>query len=233
MITANELTKTFRSKNGTTTPVKNVSVTFPDNQISYLLGLNGTGKSTLLRIMCGILPPDSGQVESNGEGVGMMLNTEAAHPHHTGLRHMRWVGAARGLDTVDSIEMLQMVGLQHMMNQQVKHYSLGMRQRLGIATAILGYPRTIVLDEPFNGLDIAGVLWLRKLLAELAEAGHCIVIASHHLAEVAATADEVFILEQGSIVASGAPDAICRGEETLEDAFIRLVPRCVSQDVAP
>lgn len=233
MISANALSKTFHSKTGTSTPVDNVTASFSDGGISYLLGLNGTGKSTLLRMLCGVLTPDSGHVKTDGRGVGMMLNTEAAHPDHTGLRHMRWVSAARGLGAAESIEMLNIVGLQSVMNRQVKHYSLGMRQRLGIATAILGYPRTIVLDEPFNGLDIAGVLWLRRLLADLAAAGHCIIIASHHVAEVAASAHHISILERGSIVASGALTEICEKHETLEDAFIRLVPRCLSQEVSP
>ena len=233
MITAEHLTRSFRAGGHITTPIKDLSHTFPDGAVTYILGLNGTGKSTLLRLLCGVLRPSSGVVTGDGHPVGMMLGTEATHPSHTGRRHLRWVAAAIGIDSAEADRTLRSVGLGQVMDRPVSGYSLGMRQRLGIATAVLGAPRTIVLDEPLNGLDIAGQLWLRSVLRRFADAGHCVVIASHHLAEVEHSGDSAIVLEGGHIIADGTIAELGVGYDSLEAAFLALVPRAKSREVQP
>ncbi|WP_066585389.1 ABC transporter ATP-binding protein [Corynebacterium provencense] len=240
MITATDLTCTFRNLSGRhpVTPLRGVSHTFPDSHVTYVLGLNGTGKSTLLRLLCGVRRPTSGRVlvdgpapgapdspDAPGRVTGMFLDTTAVHPGHTGRRHLRWLAAASGLDAAEADRRLTQVGLDAVATDTVSGYSLGMLQRLGIAGALLGGPRNVVLDEPLNGLDIAGVLWLRRLLRDLADSGRCVIVASHHLAEVEKTADSVLLLEAGRVAASGTVAEV-RGEHaSLEDAVVTLVPR--------
>lgn len=232
MITAENLTRSFGRGHARKTPLDDVSFTFRDGHVTYLLGLNGTGKSTLLRVLAGTLPPHGGQIAVDGN-VGMFLSTEAAHRAHTARRHMYWVATATGTPRAEADRMLGRVGLAAVADRPTHAFSLGMKQRLGIATALLGWRRNIILDEPLNGLDVAGILWLRTLLRELAEAGHCVIIASHHMAEVELNADDVLVLEDGRAIASG-PLAEVRGDApTLEAAFVDLVPRANTHKVAP
>lgn len=233
MIVAEHLTRSFPARRGKVTPVRNVSHAFPNGRVTYLLGLNGAGKSTLLRLICGVLRPDVGAVFDSDDTPGMMLGSGAAHERHTGRRHLYWVAAASGLPWEEADHTLHAVGLGHVLDSPISGYSLGMRQRLGIATAILGAPRNIVLDEPFNGLDVAGVLWLRKLLRDLADRGHCVVVASHHLAEVERSGDEALVLEGGSIIASGTVRQLRGTHSSLEEALVELIPRAAGGEVLP
>jgi ABC-2 type transport system ATP-binding protein len=236
MITATDLSRSFGSGRNRATPLRGVSHTFRDGAVTYLVGLNGTGKSTLLRLLCGVLHPDSGTVIRDGRSgtgsVGMLLSADAARSGHTGRRHLHWVAAALGVPSRDADRMIGAVGLGNAADTPVGSYSLGMRQRLGIGTALLGSPDNIILDEPLNGLDVAGMLWLRSLIRRAADAGHCVIIASHHLAEVERAADDVLVLEQGHVVASGAVAEVRGHHRSLEDAYIDLVPRASDHEVA-
>lgn len=231
MISVHNLSRSFGSRHQRTTPLRDITHTFSDGTVTYLVGLNGTGKSTLLRLLCGVLRPDSGRVDLHGGAVGMMVSTDAANLGHTGRRHLHWAAAALGLPGVQANQLLEDAGLASVANTPVGEYSLGMRQRLGIATALLGFPHNIVLDEPLNGLDVAGMLWLRTLLRDLANAGHCVIVASHHLAEIELSADDVVILEQGAVLAAGTVPTVRGPHSSLEDAFVSYIPRSVTHEV--
>lgn len=218
------------------TPLKDVTHVFPDGAVTYLAGLNGTGKSTLLRLMCGVLRADAGVVEvtgPHGGATGMMLSAAAALPAHSGRRHLRWAAEALGLPRPGAAadRALAEAGLGGVGGSAVGGWSLGMRQRLGIACALLGEPGNVVLDEPLNGLDVAGVLWLRGLLRVLAADGRCVVVASHHLAEVEASGDHVVVLEDGRVAAAGTVAEVRGGHASLERACTASPPRAASHEV--
>lgn len=243
MIEARDLRRSFGRGERRTVPLADFSHTFADGTVTYLLGLNGTGKSTLLRLLCGVLRPDAGTALVDGRPphawpspsrrIGMLLATDAANPGHTGRRHLRWAAARAGVPASEAERLLSAVGLAAVADRPTGGYSLGMRQRLGIATALVASPGTVVLDEPLNGLDVAGMLWLRELLRGLAERGHCVVVASHHLAEVEDVADDVVVLEAGRAVAAGPVAEVRGGHDDLESAFVELVPRATGHEVRP
>ncbi|GAA4806162.1 ATP-binding cassette domain-containing protein [Tomitella cavernea] len=235
MIEAHSLTRTFGARRRPTVPLAGVSHLFGDGTLTYLLGLNGTGKSTLLRCLSGVLRPDSGTAQVDGRELGrtdaparhlgMYLDADAFHPGHSGRRHLRWLAAQTGVPAHAVEALLRRTGLEAVADRPVRGYSLGMRQRLGIASTLVGNPRNVILDEPMNGLDVAGVLWLRGLLRAWADEGRCVIVASHDLAEVEATADTVLILEGGVIVARGTVDEVRGPHANLETAFLAHVPR--------
>lgn len=215
--------------------LRGIDHTFPDGRLTYLLGLNGAGKSTLLRCMSGVTRPDAGAVRIDGQAfaafdapvrhLGMHLSADAFTPGHSARRHLRWLAALGGVPAGRADALLDEVGLADVADRPVGGFSLGMRQRLGIASALVGNPRTLLLDEPLNGLDVAGVLWLRGLLRQWAEEGRCVVVASHALAEVERTADDVVVVEDGRIVAAGPVAEVRGGYADLEAAFAAHVPR--------
>ncbi|UPW09956.1 ATP-binding cassette domain-containing protein [Gordonia terrae] len=206
-----------------------VTTRVDDGELVYLLGRNGTGKTTLLRAVCGTIPVADGRILFDGSPltrlarpatvVGMHLGA-GAHPGHTARRHLRWLARAGGVPVAEVDDVLDLVGLSDVAGRRVENYSLGMRQRLGIASALLGDPRTIILDEPVNGLDIDGIRWLRGLLRDLADDGRRLLIASHHLAEVARTADRIVVLDAGRIVADSTLPAFVDGHRDLENAYL-------------
>lgn len=211
-------------------------MTVPDGTLTCLLGRNGTGKTTLLRGICGIIGPAAGAVWVDGQRVrahretpatlGMHLDYRAFDPRHTARRHLRWIARARGVPAGRVNEVLDTVRLTAAADRRLGHYSLGMLQRAGIAAALLSAPRTLLLDEPFNGLDIAGILWLRRLLRDLADAGTCVLVTTHTLDEVERTADRVVVLGAGRVLADDTLTGLLgsrRPEEaTLEDIYLRI-----------
>ncbi|MEO9326588.1 ABC transporter ATP-binding protein [Gordonia aurantiaca] len=211
---------------GVTTRVEN-------GQLVYLLGRNGTGKTTLLKAICGVLPVTGGRILIDGrpfaelpappQVLGMHLGTDAAHPGHTARRHLTWLARAGGIPVSQVDEVLELVHLSDVARRRVVDFSLGMRQRLGIAAALLGDARTLILDEPVNGLDIDGIRWLRTLLRNLADSGRSLLIASHHLDEVARTADRVIVLDSGRIAADAPVDEFIAGHADLEGAYLAAV----------
>jgi ABC-2 type transport system ATP-binding protein len=179
--------------------------------VTAFVGANGAGKTTTIRMLLGLIEPTDGQVLIAGRRyceldrprhtVGAVLDVPGAHPGHTGRAHLEVVADAARLSRRRVEEMLALVGLTEHGGRRVGAYSLGMRQRLALATALLADPRVLVLDEPTKGLDPPGIRWLHSLLRARADEGGCVLISSHHLAELEAIADQVVIIAGGRIVA--------------------------------
>lgn len=199
-------------------------------ELVYLLGRNGAGKSTLLRSVCGMVTPSAGTVTVDGTPVrrlaspsrrlGMHLGIEPVHPGHTARRHLRWIAAAAGIDRGRVNQVLEQTGVDAYGTTRIGDYSLGMRQRLGIATALLPDAGALVFDEPLNGLDVEGIVWLRELLTGLTAQGRAVLVASHLLSEVARSADRVALVD-GRRIAAALPVAEFTGEHPdLETAYL-------------
>src|ERR1700709_2126725 len=192
---------------GAVAAVSDLSFTVEPGQITGFLGPNGAGKTTTLRMLLGLVAPTSGTATIGDQlyrdlaeptrVVGAVLEASSAHRGRTGRNHLRAACIATGLDTSRADETLEMVGLEAAADRHFKGYSLGMRQRLGIASAMLGDPDVLILDEPANGLDPEGIRWMRTLLQGLALEGRTVLVSSHLLSEMQALADEVVILAAG------------------------------------
>ncbi len=199
---------------GRTQAVADLSFTAAPGAVTGFLGPNGAGKSTTLRSLLGLVHPDAGsatilgrpyrELERPLRQVGAVLEASEVHPGRSGRNHLRVLAAASGLPRSRVEEVLELVELRDSARRRVKGYSLGMRQRLGLAAALLGDPEVLVLDEPANGLDPAGIRWLRDLLRSLAAEGRTILVSSHVLAEVAQTVDRVVIIQRGRLVHEAA-----------------------------
>jgi ABC-2 type transport system ATP-binding protein len=202
-IEVTNLTKRF----GSTVAVDDLSFAVEPGRIVGFLGPNGAGKTTTLRALLGLVTPDAGallidgrpftQLADPARTVGAMLDGGTLHPGRNGRDHLRALARAAGVPATRVEELLDVVGLRHAAGRRAGGYSLGMRQRLGLATALLGDPQVLVLDEPANGLDPQGIRWLRDLLRSLAAEGRAILVSSHVLAEVAQTADDVVVIHRG------------------------------------
>ena len=222
------LTKSF----GPTAAVADLSFTVPAGQVTGFLGPNGSGKTTTLRMALGLVKPTAGQVLIGGvpyerlaqprRCVGALLDATGFHPGRRARDHLRVLAAAAGLPDARADEVLDQVGLAGDGGRRVRQFSLGMRQRLGIAAALLGDPPVLLLDEPANGLDPAGVAWLRGLLRGLAAQGRAVLVASHGLSEVAQTVDQVVIVSAGRLRFAGPLREIGATSAALESAFLSL-----------
>jgi len=194
--------------------VDDLTFTVAPGRVTGFLGPNGAGKSTTMKILLDLAAADSGHATIAGtryrdtkdpaRTVGVVLEPNAFHPGRSGRNHLRILADSAGIAPTRVDAMLEEVGLAHAAERHVGAYSLGMRQRLGIAAALLGDPPVLVLDEPGNGLDPQGIRWLRDLLRERAAAGGTVFVSSHLLAEVEHLADEVVVLSHGQLVATGA-----------------------------
>ena len=221
MITVEHLTKRY----GDHVAVDDVSFTCRPGSITGFLGPNGAGKSTTLRAVTGLTPPSAGrttvagapyaELPNPGRVVGVMLDAAAQHPGRTGLETMRLASMLLGLPRRTAGEMLERVGLHGAGNRRVGNYSLGMRQRLGIGTALLGDPEVLILDEPANGMDPEGIRWMRHLLQDFAGRGGTVLLSSHLLGEVQATVDRLVVISGGRIVADDALDVLLASQGTL------------------
>jgi ABC-2 type transport system ATP-binding protein len=210
MIEVRSLTKRFRG----TTAVEDLSFSVPRGRITGFLGPNGAGKTTTLRILLGLVLPTSGQatiesrryrdLESPLGTVGAVLEASNYHPARSGRNHLRVMATAAGIPSPRIDEVLAEVELASAAARKVGAYSLGMRQRLSVAAALLGRPTLLVLDEPANGLDPEGIRWLRNFLRAFAESGGTVFVSSHVLGEVSQIADEVVIIHRGKLVAHEA-----------------------------
>jgi ABC-2 type transport system ATP-binding protein len=195
---------------GPTVAVRDLSFTVSYGRITGFLGPNGAGKTTTLRVVLGLVRPDAGTVAIDGRSyaelpdpvrtVGALLDAAAVHPGRSGRDHLCVLGRAAGIPDSRADELLARVGLQHAARQRAGGYSMGMRQRLGLAATLLGNPRVLILDEPTNGLDPQGIRWLRDLLRSLAAGGCAVLVSSHVLAEVAQTVDDVVMMRGGRLV---------------------------------
>jgi ABC-2 type transport system ATP-binding protein len=196
---------------GATKAVDDVSFTVQPGQVTGFLGPNGAGKSTTMRMIVGLDRPSAGRVTVNGKPyaehraplreVGVLLDAKAVHTGRSALNHLRALGATHGIGRARVNEVIELTGLQSAAKRRVGGFSLGMGQRLGIAAALLGDPRTLVLDEPVNGLDPEGVLWVRTLVRQLASEGRTILLSSHLMSEMAQTADHIIVIGRGRIIA--------------------------------
>jgi ABC-2 type transport system ATP-binding protein len=220
MIDADHLVKRY----GDHTAVDDVSFTCRPGTVTGFLGPNGAGKSTTLRMMTGLTPATSGRVTIDGRRyaehpnpgrvVGVMLDASAQHPGRTGVETLRLTAALLGVPRARADEMLERVGLAAASTRRVANYSLGMRQRLGIATALLGDPAVLVLDEPANGMDPEGIRWMRLLLRDFAARGGTALLSSHLLGEVQATVDRLVVIGNGRIVADDDLRSLLAGRGT-------------------
>jgi ABC-2 type transport system ATP-binding protein len=222
MLTIESLTKRY----GRGAPaVDAVTFTCRPGTVTGFLGPNGAGKSTTLRMLTGLTPPTSGaatvggvryaDLPNPGRVVGVMLDASAQHAGRTGRETLRLAASILDVPARRADEMLERVGLAGAESRRVRGYSLGMRQRLGIGAALLGDPLALVLDEPANGLDPEGIRWMRGLLREFADGGGTVLLSSHLLPEVEATADRLVVIGGGRIVAQGALDELLAGSGVL------------------
>jgi ABC-2 type transport system ATP-binding protein len=225
---ARRLRKSFRGG----IRVDDVSFSVPSGRITGLLGPNGAGKTTSIRMILGLAAPDSGDalidgrhirdLDSPTRTVGAVLDAGGMHPGRTGRQHLR-IAAARSHvngDRVDAV--LAEVGLSSDADRRVSGYSLGMRQRIALAAALLPEPRILVLDEPANGLDPAGMHWLRAMLRSFADAGGTVLLSSHLLADVQSIADDIVIIANGRLVAATPlSEALAATDGDLEDFYLR------------
>ncbi|HEU0181071.1 MAG TPA: ATP-binding cassette domain-containing protein [Agromyces mariniharenae] len=206
MIEVEHLTKRF----GATTAVDDLSFTVRPGTVTGFLGPNGAGKSTAMRAIAGLVRPTSGTTRVNGRPIaehaaplteiGTLLGT-AAHPGRTARNHLRALAATHGLGRARVDEVLRLTGMEAVANRRVGTYSMGMAQRLGLAAALLGDPHTIMLDEPINGLDPDGIVWVRHFLRGLAAEGRTVFLSSHLMSEMAQTADHLVVIGRGRLIA--------------------------------
>src|SRR5215468_7672661 len=222
------LTKTF----GEVTAVRDVSFTAPAGQVTGFLGPNGSGKTTTLRAALGLIRPTAGEVLIGGvpyrhlaqprRRVGALLEAAGFHPGRRARNHLTVLAASCHVPSRRVDEVLDLVDLASSANRRVREFSFGMRQRLGLAGALLGDPQVLLLDEPANGLDPAGIAWLRGLLRGLADEGRTVIIASHVLGEIAQTADHAVIVSAGQVRFTGPLGDIGATGNALESAFLKL-----------
>ena len=207
MIEAHGLTKRYGSK----TAVDDVTFTVHPGKVTGFLGPNGAGKSTTMRMIVGLDHPTHGTVTVNGRPyaqhrdplrqVGALLDAKAVHTGRSSYNHLLALGATHGIGRTRVREVIEMTGLGTVAKKRVGGFSLGMGQRLGIASALLGDPHTLILDEPVNGLDPEGVLWVRNLVRYLANQGRTVFLSSHLMSEMALTADHIIVLGRGRVLA--------------------------------
>jgi ABC-2 type transport system ATP-binding protein len=222
------LTKRFR----TAVAVDDLSFSAPAGRVTGFLGPNGSGKTTTLRMALGLVRPTSGDALIDGKPyselptprriVGAMLDASGLHPGRSGRDHLLVLAASAGVDRFRVEELLDQVELTAVADRRVRGYSLGMKQRLGLASALLGDPEILILDEPANGLDPAGMAWLRNLLRDQASQGRTVIVSSHVLSEVEQTVDHVVIISAGRLRFDGPLSEIDSGDTSLEAGFLRL-----------
>ncbi|GAA1083103.1 ABC transporter ATP-binding protein [Tsukamurella strandjordii] len=220
MIEVSGLTKTY----GAVQAVNDLSFAVRPGRVTGFLGPNGAGKSTTMRCILGLDRPTAGTATIGGRQystidrpltqVGALLDAKWVHPNRTARNHLRWLAAASGLPSSRADECLSMVGLSDVANKKAGGFSLGMSQRLGIAGALLGDPEVLMFDEPVNGLDPEGIVWVRTFMKSLAAQGRTVFVSSHLLAEMALTADDVVIVGRGHLVWNGTmADFIAQNSE--------------------
>jgi ABC-2 type transport system ATP-binding protein len=230
VVTTSGLTKRY----GDLVAVDELTFTLKRGTLTGFLGPNGAGKTTTLRLLLGLAAPTAGEalvfgrryceLDAPTRRVGAVLESGDFHPGRSGRNHLRALALSAETDIGPERvqEVLALVDLQGAADRRVGTYSLGMRQRLGLAGALLGGPELLILDEPANGLDPAGVRWLRIFLRRFADEGGTVLISSHVLAEVAQTVDSIIIIDHGRLAATAALDELVGRGESLEDTYLQL-----------
>jgi ABC-2 type transport system ATP-binding protein len=234
MIEVQQLTKRF----GRRTAVDGLTFAVRPGSVTGFLGPNGAGKSTTIRMMLALTTPTSGRALVNGRAyrslreplreVGALVDGAGLHGGRTAYRHLQWLAASNGLDRHRVDEVLDRVGLTSVAGRRVRGFSLGMRQRLGIAAALLGDPSVLVLDEPVNGLDPEAVHWIRVLMRGLAAEGRTVLVSSHLISELALAADRLLVIGGGRLLADETVEAFSHGHATLEDAYFACTAGAVA-----
>jgi sodium transport system ATP-binding protein len=236
MLEARDLTKSF----GPVAAVRGVSFSARDGQITGLLGPNGAGKSTTLRMLYTVLRPDSGDALIDGvsvtadplaarRAIGVLSHGAGLYQHLSARENIAYFGELHGLSRADrdarAAELIETLDMREFADRHAKGYSQGQRLKTALARALVHKPRNVLLDEPTNGLDVMAVRNLRKLLAQLRDAGHCVVFSSHVMQEVEQLCDDVVVIARGQVVAAGKiADIRARaGNQQLEDAFVQLL----------
>jgi ABC-2 type transport system ATP-binding protein len=218
MIEVHDLTKRF----GTKVAVDHLSFAVEPGRVTGFLGPNGAGKSTTMRLILGLDRPQGGTATIDGRPyaqltsplckVGAVLEAKSVHGGRSARNHLLFLAQTQGLPASRVDAMLELVGLRDVANKRARAYSLGMSQRLGVAAAMLGNPQVLLLDEPVNGLDPEGVLWIRNLMKQLASEGRTILVSSHLMNEMAVTADHLIVIGRGRLLADAPTDeVIARG----------------------
>lgn len=208
MIEVRGLTKQY----GSVRAVDDLSFDVKPGVVTGFLGPNGAGKSTTMRMILGLDNPTAGTATINGKRykdiknplmeVGALLDAKAVHPNRSAANHLKWIARSNGIPQSRVEEVLRTVGLSEVAKKKAGGFSLGMGQRLGLASALLGDPQVLILDEPVNGLDPEGIRWVRDFVRRLAAQGRAVLISSHLLSEMAQTADELVVIGQGKLVAN-------------------------------
>ena len=213
----------LRKRFGATLALDGMSFAVSPGQVTGFIGPNGAGKTTTMRVILGLEAPDQGRALIGGQPyhrlhrpltqVGSLLDVSALQPSRTGRNHLRWLAASQGLPAARGDEVAGQAGLLSMIRRRAGGYSLGMRQRLGIAAALLGDPAVLILDEPFNGMDPEGIIWMRGFLRGLAAAGRAVLVSSHLMSELQALltedgADHLIIVGRGAVIADTSTRAL-------------------------
>jgi ABC-2 type transport system ATP-binding protein len=231
VVSAHGLTKRY----GDVIAAEGVGFAIDRGTITGFLGPNGAGKTTILRMLLGLARPTAGEalvfgrhyeeLEQPARRIGAVLESDDFDPGRSGRNHLRALALAIGVPDGRVEEVLELVELEASANRLVGTYSLGMRQRLGLAGALLGDPELLLLDEPANGLDPAGVHWLRGFLRRFADEGGTVLISSHVLAEIAQTVDQVVIIDGGRLIATVRLDELADGPRSLEGLYLELTAK--------
>ena len=230
MITIQKLHKEYNNK----IVLQNVSFKAKKGEITGLIGPNGSGKSTLIRILLGLENSQMGMALIDGKKYsqlgdnpfcicGSFLDSCQPYPTRTGLQHLRWIGLACGVDKNRCNECLELVGLSEAKNKKVKDYSLGMKQRLGLATALLANPDILILDEPINGLDPEGIRWVRNFLQSFVNEGKTVLMTSHYMSELELTVDHLVGISNGKIVIDAPTKDILKQFGSFEEAYFKAL----------
>ncbi len=211
----------LRKRFGTTQALDGMTFTVPPGRVTGFVGPNGAGKSTTIRVILGLDAPDEGRALIGGQSyedlhrplrhVGALVDAAALQPSRTGRNHLLWIARSQSMPVRRVDEVIELVGLTSAARRKAGGFSLGMRQRLGIAAAMLGDPQVLILDEPFNGMDPEGIIWIRHFLRSLARAGRAVLVSSHLMGELQDTADQVVIVGRGRVLADATVDELLAG----------------------
>jgi ABC-2 type transport system ATP-binding protein len=238
MIEANGLVKHYRG----TAAVDNLSFDVRPGTVTGFLGPNGAGKSTTMRMIMGLDRPDAGRVTIGRQNyhdlhwplreVGALLDAKAFHPGRTARSHLASLAVSNKIPLQRVDEVLAITGMEKAAGRRAGKFSLGMAQRLGIAAALLGDPGTLLLDEPVNGLDPEGIRWIRTLLKNFAAQGRTVLVSSHLINEMAATADDLIVIGQGRLLAQTTVRELASRNNSLEEAFFQLTEHATDYSAA-
>ena len=217
---------------GTTTALDGMTFTVRTGLVTGFVGPNGAGKSTTMRVILGLDAPDEGTALVDGEPyrtlrrplrrLGSLLDAAALQPSRTARNHLLWLAHSQGLPGARVDEVLRITGLSTVARRRAGGYSLGMRQRLGIAAALLGDPPTVMLDEPFNGMDPDGIIWMREFLRSLAAEGRAVLVSSHLMGELQDTAHHLVVVGRGRVLADTTVPELVARHTSLEQAYLSL-----------